>query len=98
MTRLPTPRLTVVLSDDRELTVQALNVDMLKWDRTRAARKWPDGREAPFVWMTFLAWHALRREGQIPEGTTLDDFETMCLSVVSQESETDPTQPGPGPG
>ena len=99
--KLSTPRLTVVMDDGAVLTVQILNIDMLTWDRTRAIRKWPAGSDAPFVWMTFLAWHALKREQQIPD-LKLEDFEQRCQSVTSDEATADdvvdPTNQDPAGG
>lgn len=97
MATLSTPLLNVTMDDGRDLTVQALNIDLLAWDRTRVAKKWPTGQEAPFVWLTFLAWHALKRGGDI-DGMSLPDFETHCLQVSAAEETVDPTQPAPAAG
>src|SRR5215471_16219668 len=81
---LETPTLTVVLDDGRTLSVQATNPDYIRWDRTAAKHGWPTLRNAPFLWMTFLAWSALRRTGQIAEAVTWEDFsDRMCLQVSS---------------
>jgi hypothetical protein len=98
--RLPTPVLTVIMADGAVHTVQTLNVDMLRWDRDRAKHKWPGGDEAPFVWMTYLAWCALRREGVI-EDMSLAVFEERCHGVrsdIGTDDAADPTSPAPGGG
>ena len=97
--RFATPTLSVLMDDGAELTVRTLNIDMLKWDRERAKHRWPKGDEAPFVWMTFLAWHALRREGLIPD-CSLAEFEQRCQAVTSEDPDdaADPTSPAAGGG
>lgn len=90
MPRLTAPRLRIVMDDGSEHIVQAINVDLILWDRTRVRHGWPKVDEAPFVWMTFIGWAALKREG----ATTLDHaaFEKACLecSVLTDEA-VDPT-------
>lgn len=98
MARLAAPLITYVLAEgDPERTVQPINADLLRWDRTRNAKKWPGPDDAPFLWLTFLAWAALKRQGDID--MSLEDFETQCLSVAAYGDVTvDPTQPEPVPG
>ena len=94
--KLPNPSLTVHMADGAVLKVQTLNKDLLVWDRTRAARKWPTAEETPSVWMTFLAWTALTREGQIPK-MTLAEFEDACLSAQPDQPDEDDDESGVGP-
>ena len=100
--RLATPRLVVTMDDGAVHEIQTYNRDMLAWDRTRARRQWPLADQAPFVWLTFLAWTALSREGQITK-MTLDEFEERALEVRAVQDEdggeagADPTQKDPGP-
>jgi len=82
---LETPRLTVTLADGRTLTVQAMNPDMILWDRTAAKHGWPSMAKAPFLWMTFLAWSALRRTGQLAEVTWETFSDTLCIQVRSED-------------
>lgn len=113
---LKTPQVRIQLEQDGttdvlELDVQTDNRDMIQWDVTRARRDWPKGQEAPALWLTFLAWHALHRTG----GTALqlDAFLASCIDVssidragdklppnataeeVSQAWDVDPTRPAP---
>ena len=89
------PRLIVVLENGAEMDVQGTNRDLVRWDRTRAARKWPKHDEAPFLWMTFVAWAALNREGTYPGN--FDQFDAECLSVRTVDADgVDPTRPEPG--
>lgn len=89
---LTAPKLEVVLEDGTQHTVQTDNRDLLAWDRTRAKHKWPSPQEAPFVWMTFLAWHALKREELT--ALSLTDFEAGAVQIAAADDpETaDPTR------
>lgn len=100
MAKLTTPRVRVILDDPampedegNEIIFQPRNVELVAWDRERGAHRWPNADEAPFLWMTFLAWKYLQRTGHI-EQCTLADFEKRCLSVSSagDDDEVDPTQ------
>ena len=103
--RLPTPTARVRMSDGRVLEARVLNTDYLRWDRTRSKHNWPPAAEALFMYMTFLAWSALRREGQIADSLTWEQFsEESCEQVEldRQEAElngtsgVDPTLEGVG--
>ena len=102
--RLGTPRLTVwrASDDEKALEVQTTNADLVLWDRTRIKHKWPKFDEAPFLWMTFLAWAACRRSGLIPPDTTYEAWEADVLEVSSDDDEeTDqgfPTNAEAAPG
>ena len=76
--------------------VQTLNIDLLMWDRTRARRKWPTADEAPNVWLTFVGWAAMKREGADLRLRTLEQFEEQALSVQPVEEEKGEEQ-GRGP-
>lgn len=98
------PRFLVVMADGATFTVEAVTRDMCEWDRQRAIKKWPSTAEAPFLWMTFLAWHHLTRTGELPR-MTLAEFEDAAHTVTSapddpdgEVAEVDPTNPGAGPG
>jgi hypothetical protein len=105
--RLSTPRLHVVMADGSEHDVQALNVDLVAWDRDRAKHKWPLPADAPFVWLNYLAWHVLTREGITPD-MTLRAFESAAVEVSSAAADeledgaedagaVDPTNTDPAP-
>jgi hypothetical protein len=86
--RLSTPRLHVVMVDGAEHDVQALNVDLVAWDRDRAKHKWPSPQDAPFVWLNYLAWHVLTREGTVPT-MSLREFEAAAAEVSSGATDDD---------
>lgn len=67
---LVTPRVTVTMATGETWTVATGNPDLVAWDMTAAKHKWPGFRDAPFLWLTFLAWHASRRRGLLPEQYT----------------------------
>lgn len=96
MPRLTTPRIRVLMTDPdlpedegAEFYVRALNADMVAFDRDRPRYGWPTADQAPFVWLTYLAWKGLTRTGQIP-ACTLAEFEGRCLSVESSDPAADP--------
>lgn len=86
--KLTTPRLRVVMADGAVHDVQALNVDLVAWDRHRARSREPLPSDAPFVWLNFLAWHVLKREG-VTADMTLRDFESQAIEVSSYDAESD---------
>lgn len=83
--RLSTPELRVVMGDDTEYRVRALNVDLVAWDRHRAKFHEPSPTDAPFVWLNYLAWHVLNREGVFPG--TRAEFEVAAVEVSSATDE-----------
>lgn len=86
---LTTLTLYVVMDDGAEFTVQTRNPDMIRWDRTRAAKHWPSFQEAPFLGMTFVAWAALTREKMLT--LPWDEFEARCHAC--QEARSEPVDP-----
>jgi hypothetical protein len=102
---LSTPLVRVTLDDGRVLTVQVRNTEYLRWDRTAAKHGWPRMQQAPFLWITFVAWAALRREGRIPADWTWEAFSDVhCLEVTpaapdgnGSSPNADPTLPVPDP-
>lgn len=97
--RLTIPRLGVSMDDGSEWEVQALNPDLIRWDRTASKHGWPAASSAPFLWMTFLAWSAGRREGAIPQELSFEEFsERRCIQVrnlTDTEGDGDAADPTP---
>jgi hypothetical protein len=93
--------LSVQLTEDSaEFEVQTATPDFIAFDITRAKQKWPGFEDAPFLWSAFLGWHACRRLGLIPPGTTWESFAATVYNVSSDDSaaaavDVDPTQPAP---
>lgn len=104
--KITAPRLRVLrgsLDAPEVIEVQTLNPDMVAFDMTRAKHKWPDMQTAPFKWMTFVGWHAARREGRIPADLTYESWEATTLDVTALTDDdeeggaVDPTPLGLGP-
>jgi hypothetical protein len=103
--RLVAPRIRVIRDGQDPLEIQADNRDLVGWEQTRVKHKWPKFDEAPFKWLTYLAWSAARRSGALETGVTYERWEAEVLSVrdLSQEDTTvdddlgRPTHAGPGP-
>jgi hypothetical protein len=110
--RLNTPRVIVKREGHENAEVQTINADLVLWDKTRFRHKWPTVSDAPFLWLTFIAWAAARRTGVIPQDLTYEQFEAETLEVetVDDEKPDDdglppmaseygrPTRLGPVPG
>lgn len=108
--KLSSPNLRVMrgsLDAPEILEVQTLNPDLIAYDRTRLRQSphWPPAQDNPWQWLTFLAWHASRRQGLIPGDLTYESWEASTLQVENVEDEddeeagvADPTPPGVDPG
>jgi hypothetical protein len=97
-TKLASPRIEVLLEGrDEAVTVQTRNPDLVLWDRTRAKHHWPKLDEAPFLWLTFLAWSAMRRAGDIPADMSYEKFEASTLDVAAQNDDDESEEGAPFP-
>lgn len=81
------------------IEVQTLNPDLIAWDMTRAKHRWPEVKDAPFLWLTFIAWHAARREGMIPPDLTWEVWRDSTLTVTNLggDEEADPSHGAAAP-
>lgn len=80
--KLSSPRLLVVVDTGSaegytQYDVQTDNRDLVRYDLMKARKGWPTQREAPIVFMTAVAWAALKREGY-----TTDDVEAYMEKIV----------------
>lgn len=93
--KLSTPRLIVKRDGHDDVEIQTTNADLVLWDKTRFRHKWPKVDEAPFLWLTFLAWAAARRTGAIPPDHRYEQFEAETLEVetVADDDDDDGEQP-----
>lgn len=86
------------------IEIQTLNPDLIAWDMTRAKHRWPEVKDAPFLWLTFISWHAARREGIIPRDLSYEDWQASTLDVGTLAGEdgdaetVDPTHGAAAPG
>jgi hypothetical protein len=95
---LTVPHLTVRMEDGTSYDVQADNRDLLRWDETATRKGWPDPAKGPFLWMTFLAWAALKRTKEY--GGTWEEFRAVVIDVDTPDEgeRLDPTQTEVTPG
>jgi len=103
--RLTNPVCHVIMADGADLEATCTNGDMVAYDLTRGAKKWPMPNEGPLLYQTFLAWKALTRESLIDPKTPWEVFLRDAVSITTRrpdgtadEVDVDPTQPGHGSG
>ena len=101
---LTAPKLRVTLADGQVLELQTQNPDLVRWDLTRPVEKWPTVEDAPFLWMTFIAYCAAKRLN-LYAGNWKDWHSKDCLDLTDlteddgeKDPALDPTQPDPEPG
>lgn len=80
--------------------VRCRQADFIAWDKTAPRMQWGSSRDVPFLFSSFLAWSAARREGRF--AGTFDAFcdEVADLDPVRDDTEADvipPTLPAPSP-
>ena len=103
--KLSSPHLRVVLGDDSILTVQCTNADLVRFDMTRARQKWPPAQDAPMLWLTFIAWAALKRTAGIADSVTWEAFSESTQQITNLDDDdengggdvVDPSRPGVEP-
>lgn len=107
MQELSTISTAVHLVDrDDPVTAHVTNPSMVAWDIHRADKRWPKQDEAPFLWLTFVCWDALCRQGEYPRTHVDGKTETPsfprfrdqdCLAIDEPDddnvSPADPTTP-----
>lgn len=94
---LTLPKLHIVPGTGPAYEVQAYNPDMLLFEETAAKHRWQGPAEAPFRWLTFLAWAASVRTGRTD--LSWDAFRKTTLEVRNIEGRpATPTRPGVAPG
>lgn len=90
--KLSTPRIRVLRDGVPELELQTTNQDMVAWDMTRSRQRpaWPQADQAPFLWLTFLSWHAAKRTGAIePGSTTWEVWRDEVLEVIAIDDDAE---------
>lgn len=86
---IKSPILTVITrkgDQHEQVTVQTDNRNQVKYDLMRAHRGWPTQKDAPSLWLTILAWHALALAGHAVN----EEFETFnerCLEVYLSDAD-----------
>ena len=79
--KLDTPHVRVTYTDGEQVEVQTENPDMVFFDFERARRKWPSFQEAPFVWISYLAYSKIKRSGLLRDPN--QTFENWVLTTVA---------------
>ena len=69
------------------------NRDRIAWELSRSRERWPKPEEAPTLWATFIAWHALKRTGRLT--CDFDSFNTQTSDVQATAEDVDPTRTAP---
>lgn len=55
----------VELEDGRTFKgLRVKNPALVAYDLERTSKKWPDARDAPMLWRTFIAWRQLVNDGE----------------------------------
>lgn len=85
--KLTLPRVRVIREGHDPLEIQVTNPDLLRWDTTRGRHRWPTMKEAPHLWMTFVAWSAAVRTGATSDRWEV--FRDAILEVSTAGSDTD---------
>lgn len=84
---LPGQRTRIDYADGTDLVVRVLNPDYLRWDLSRQKRGWPVGPEAPFLFATFLAWSAAKREGHF--AGSYEEFTEQAIDITPIKQDED---------
>ena len=98
---LTIPLVRVVPADGEPYEIQCYNPDLLLFEETAVKHRWKGPTDAPFRWLTFLAWAASRRTGRIGPDVTWESFAATTLEISDARpapATADPTRPGPAPG
>lgn len=94
--RLVAPRVRVVRASENgsdPMVIQTDNRDLLAWEQTALRHKWGSFQERPFKWLTFLAWSAARRSGELETSVTYETWEADVLSVADTAADDETGRP-----
>lgn len=81
-------KLDVELNDGSEHHISVGNPSLVNWDRARVSYGWPSIAEAPFLWMTYIAWHHMKSVGIIPRDTKYEVFENeLCVAIADPDEQ-----------
>lgn len=81
-------KLTVELVDGTVHDIVVGNASLCSWDRAHASYGWPSMQEAPFLWMSYIAWHHMKAAKLIPSDTKYDVFESeLCIAIGDTDAE-----------
>lgn len=86
-TRIETPHVKVTYLDGHWIIVKTENPDMVFFDLERAKKGWPNGQDAPLLWVNYLAFSKLRRTAVLERGTSFEDW-LLSTSMIENVDET----------
>lgn len=89
--QLDNPRILIIYKDGREATVQTENPDMVFFDIERAKRKWPTFQDAPMLWVNYLAYSKLKRDGEV-NGQTFDAWLMTTQAIKNLNADDEESQ------
>lgn len=79
----------VLMTDGTEhLEVTPTLADRLEFGKVARRRKWPTLQDDPELYMAFIVWHALNREGKLG-GLGWDEFVNGAETVEPVEDDED---------
>jgi hypothetical protein len=98
--QLKTPRILAIIPDysrplakDRddqeyvEVEILALNEDLGAFETARKGLNLGQASENSIMWLTFVAWHALRRGGDVDDKLSFGQFRKDCLQVRDADQD-----------
>ena len=95
--RLVAPRIRVIRDGQEPRWSSPITATSWGGNKHGYSTSGPKFHEAPFKWLTFLAWSALRRAGNLEAGVTYERFESEVLSVGDMSGETEDEKSEPLP-
>jgi hypothetical protein len=81
--KLGTPRLRVVITEDSEEAVmlQTIGADQVAAEVVARRHKWGKIEDSPMTWLSYMAWHGLRRKGFLDKAVTWEAFTAELGSI-----------------
>jgi hypothetical protein len=90
--KIETPHVKVTYEDGSTIIVKTENPDMVFFDLERSKRNWPQGADAPLLWVNWLAYSKLRRTHVLERGVTFEDWLMTTQLIENVDSEGEPSE------
>lgn len=85
----------VELTDGEKYTAHTIFADAVAYEMTARKHQWPPARESTMLTLSFVTWHALRRQGDIPSNRTYEEYRDALRAVRPDNGDqAGPTRPG----
>ncbi len=89
----------VEMVSGEKFTARTIFADAVAYETTARKHSWPPARESTMLVLSFITWHALRRQGDIPTSLTYEAYRDDLRAVRPDNGQdAGPTRPGPPPG